>query len=91
MRNLSQITSLYKHQIKLRGVKYIVSELKKPPCGVTLSGYTGHLVPKPLCTLFLRRCPVDYEIMGEFDYASSKSAAFVRFQVKLKDNMQLFR
>jgi len=25
-------------------------------------------------------CPVDYEIMGEFDYASSKSAAFVRFQ-----------
>ena len=29
----------------------------------------------------LRRCPVEYEIMGEFEYSSSKTTALVHFQV----------
>ena len=31
----------------------------------------------------LRRCPVEYEIMGEFEYSSSKTTALVHFQVIL--------
>ena len=32
-------------------------------------------------SLFLLRCPVEYEIMGEFEYSSSKTTALVHFQV----------
>ena len=31
------------------------------------------------------RCPVEYEIMGEFEYSSSKTTALVHFQVMLRE------